>query len=77
MVLRLLVDVPMDVPIQQLGGRVERVVNAAMISLRDEESHNVGERGYMVSSGVAENTLEHFFPSRDGGWQWSLSKFHL
>ena len=58
--LRVLVDVPLDVPFQQLGGRVEKVVNATLISLRDEESHNVGERGYGVfrhRSGVVENTL--------------------
>ena len=68
---------PLDVTVQQLDGRVERVVNAARVLLRDEGSHNFGERaaivpnktaGNMVSSGVADNTPEEFFPGRAGGW---------
>ena len=31
--LRILVDEPLDVPVQQLDGRVERVVSAVLISL--------------------------------------------
>ena len=67
----------LDVLVQQLDGRVERVINAALVSLRDEGSHNFGEKdeivpnitaGGIVSSSVAEDTPEDFFPSRAGGW---------
>ena len=77
MVLRFLADVTLDVPVQQLHGRVERVVSAALISLRDEGSHNFRERaaiisdittGDVVSSGIVENLPEDFFPGRKGGW---------
>ena len=66
---------PLDVTVQQLDGRVERIVNAALVSIRDEGSHNVegglqgqGDpdltTGDMVSSGVTVNTPEVFFPQQ-------------
>ena len=57
-----------------------------MISLRDEGSHNIGERaavipkitgGDVVSYGVAEDTPEDSFPSGAGGWQRCFSKSPL
>ena len=77
LVLCILTDKQLDVPVQQLDGRVERVFSAALISLRDEESHNFGERagvipditrGDVVSSGIAEDLPEDYFPGRTRGW---------
>ena len=76
LVLCFLADVLLDVPVQQLDGRVERVTSAALVSLRDEGSHNVGERaavvpnittGDVVSCSVAKNTPEDFSPA-----EWRL-----
>ena len=84
MILRFVADVLLDVPVQLLGGRVEMVVNVALISLRDEGFHNVVKRaavvpkitaGEMVSSGVSEGKT--FPEGKAGGWQWSLSIFPL
>ena len=44
MVLRFLVNVPQDVSVQQFDGKVERIVDAVLNSLRDERSHNHEER---------------------------------
>ena len=66
-------DLMQDVQVLQLDGHVERIVYAVHISLPDEWSHNVGARAAVVinkasvnvvSSGVAENTSEDFFPDR-------------
>ena len=66
---------PLDVPVQQLDNRVERIVFAVLIPLRDERSHNLWERaaivpnilsGNAMSSGVAKNTPEDLFPGRAG-----------
>ena len=52
-----------------------RVFRAALISLRDEGSHNFGEgavvipnitRTDVVSSGIAEDLPEDFFPDSTG-----------
>ena len=76
LVLRFPADMPLDVR-SLLDGRVEGVISAALVSLQDEGSHNFGERaavvpnvttGDVVSSGVAKDTPEDFFPSRAGGW---------
>ena len=72
LVLCFLADVPLDVPIQQIDGSVERVISAALVSLRDEGSYNIGERAVVVpsittgyvSSIVDENTPEEtFYPA--------------
>ena len=64
-------DEPLDVPVQQLDCRVEKVVSAVLISLQDEGSHNFRESaaiipdittGDVVSSGIAEKLSEDFFP---------------
>ena len=79
MVLCILVDELLDVPVQQLDGRVERVFSAARGSSvrRDVGSHKYGERaavipditrGDVVSSCIAEDLPEDFFPGRTGGW---------
>ena len=86
LVLRFLANKPLDVPVQQIDVRVEEVIGAALISLHDERLHNIWERaanipnitaGDVVSSGVAENTPEDFFPRRAGGWQWCFSESPL
>ena len=70
LVLRILADEQLDVLVLQLDGRVEWVFSAALISLRDEGSHNFGERtavipvitrGDMVSSVITEDLPEDFF----------------
>ena len=78
---------PLDVPVQQLDGRVEGVIGAVLISLSVMKGlHNIGERFALmpnittwdvVSSSVAEDTLEDFLPSRVGGWQRSFSESPL
>ena len=80
LVLRFLANKLVDVPFHQLDGRVEEVIGATLISLRDE-SHTTSERGTrpavipnitpgdVVSSGVAEDMPEDSFNSRAGGWQ--------
>ena len=86
LVLRFLANEPLDVPVHQLDSRVEKVIGAALISLRDEGSHNIWERaavirhittGDVVSSGVAEDIPEDLFPSRAGGWQRCFSESPL
>ena len=76
LVLAFLANEPLDVPVQQLDGRVEGVVSAALISLRDERLHSIGEMaavipnitgGDMVSSDVTENTPEDFLVNRARG----------
>ena len=39
---------PLDILPQQLDGRVERVISAPLISLRDEGSHNFGKRAAII-----------------------------
>ena len=86
--MRILANVPLDVPVQQLDGRVERVISAVLISLRDEESHNFGEKAAIIphittgdvvsnaSSSIAEDLPEDFFP---GLWSrsWELVESHV
>ena len=43
LVLSFLANKLRDVPVQQLDGRVEGVISAALISLHDEKSHNIRE----------------------------------
>ena len=45
--------VVVDFPVQQLEGRVERVVNAALISLFDEGSHRVAESAAVVPNAAS------------------------
>ena len=68
---RFLANLPLEIPVPQLDGWDERVVYKALISLHDEGSHNVEERttivpniisGNVMSSGVAANGPEDFFP---------------
>ena len=70
-------------PFEGLCNRFWARVGAALNSLQDERSLNIGEKavvipnitaGDMVSSGVAENIPEDFVPSRAGGWRWCLSE---
>ena len=70
LVLRFHKDVPLNVPVQQLDGMVDRVISAVLVSLEDEGSHNVGGKAAVVpnittrdvvSSGVAEDVPEDFF----------------
>ena len=84
--MRFLANELLDVPVQQLEGRVQGVIGAALISLRDEGSHNIGKRaaviphmtaGDVVFSGVADDTPEDFFTSRSGSWQRCFSESPL
>ena len=51
LVLRFLAKVQLYVPVQQLDGRVEMVTDAALVFLRDESSHNNGERALVWGGG--------------------------
>ena len=59
----------MDVPVQQLDGRVEGVIGAVLISLRDEGSHNIREKAAVIPNISAVDVvslrirLKTFFPA--------------
>ena len=50
---------PLDVLVQQLDGRVERVINAVLVSLRDEGWLKFGERAVIVPSITAGDMVSY------------------
>ena len=85
LVLSFLANESLDVQVKQLDGRVEGVIGMSLISLRDELSHNIGERAAVVQHnrwicGVFRRHWGYdgrLSPSREGGWQRCFSESPL